>query len=146
MLDEKEVAEIIESDKKKKKVSWNDKKEEGKMDMDSLTFGTSATPSKAKVDKAITQLIKEGYSEVEAASLMGKPITPSGELILNNPTFYESKENIKGRLALRKEKQLSLEKEVQTNRYTFFSMSNIGLGVAVLTAAAVIGVAVSRNK
>lgn len=29
----------------------------------------------------------EGYTEIEAASIAGKPITPSGKMILNHPIF-----------------------------------------------------------
>ncbi|HAT1595137.1 TPA: hypothetical protein JAN72_16215 [Legionella pneumophila] len=130
MQNEKEVKELIQSDKRKK-VKWNDNQTEGQIDEKFLKIGTASTPYKNKLDEEITQLIKEGYSEIEATSIVGKPLTPSGTLILNNPIFYKSKESIDTEKA---------------NRYSFFSIKNIGLGIVALAAAATVGLVVSKNS
>ncbi|HEK3855420.1 TPA: hypothetical protein SM069_003200, partial [Legionella pneumophila] len=53
-------------------------------------------------------------------------------LMLNNPIFYKSKESIDTEKA---------------NRYSFFSIKNIGLGVVALAAAAAtVGLVVSKNS
>lgn len=140
MLNEKEAAELIQSDKKKKKVSWNDNQVDGKINERFLKIGTASTPYKAILNEGINQLMtEEGYSEIEATAIMGKPITPSGTIILKNPIFYQSKESIDKRLLLEREKK-------ESNRYSFFSISNIGVGVVVLAAAAAIGIIATKNK
>ncbi|HIG0326475.1 TPA: hypothetical protein ACX87D_000332 [Legionella pneumophila] len=130
MQNEKEVKELIQSDKRKK-VKWNDNQTEGQIDEKFLKIGTASTQYKNKLDEEITQLIKEGYSEIEATSIVGKPLTPSGTLMLNNPIFYKSKESIDTEKA---------------NRYSFFSIKNIGLGIVALAAAATVGLVVSKNS
>ncbi len=131
MQNEKEVKELIQSDKKKR-VTWNDNQTKGQIDEKFLRIGTGSTPYKNKLDEEIAQLIKEGYSEIEATSIVGKPLTPSGTLMLNNPIFYKSKESIDTEKA---------------NPYSFFSIRNIGLGVvAIAAAAATVGLVVSKNS
>ncbi|AMP89725.1 hypothetical protein [Legionella pneumophila] len=130
MQNEKEVKELIQSDKKKR-VTWNDNQTEGQIEEKFLKVGTASTPYKNKLDERVSQLMEEGYSEIEATSITGKPITPSGEVILNNPIFYKSKESIDTEKA---------------NRYNFFSIRNIGLGIVALAAAATVGLVVSKNS
>ncbi|HAT8224192.1 TPA: hypothetical protein JA352_14945, partial [Legionella pneumophila] len=114
------------------RVTWNDNQTKGQIDEKFLRIGTGSTPYKNKLDEEIAQLIKEGYSEIEATSIVGKPLTPSGTLMLNNPIFYKSKESIDTEKA---------------NRYSFFSIKNIGLGVVALAAAAAtVGLVVSKNS
>ncbi|HDV5708841.1 TPA: hypothetical protein RJD49_000487 [Legionella pneumophila] len=129
MQNEKDVKDLIQSDKKKR-VSWNDNQTEGQIDEKFLKIGTASTPYKNKLNEELVQLMKEGYSEIEATSIVGKPLTPSGQLMLNNPTFYQSKESI------------DIEK---ANRYNFFSIKNIGLGIAALAAVAAVGLVVSKK-
>ncbi|KTC82759.1 hypothetical protein [Legionella cincinnatiensis] len=139
MLNEQNVSALIELDKAekskadKKQVSWSDGKDDGKIDDRFLNVRTAASPSKKLIDKKIKQLIDEGYTEIEAASLVGKPVTPSGKILLNHPTFYTSPESIK-------------QQKEEANRYSFFSMKNIGLGVLALGAAATLGIVLSKNK
>ncbi|HFD2237756.1 TPA: hypothetical protein ACF2PS_000639, partial [Legionella pneumophila] len=73
MQNEKEVKELIQSDKKKR-VTWNDNQTKGQIDEKFLRIGTGSTPYKNKLDEEIAQLIKEGYSEIEATSIVGKPL------------------------------------------------------------------------
>ncbi|HAU0857754.1 TPA: hypothetical protein JBH41_15445, partial [Legionella pneumophila] len=97
-----------------------------------LKVGTASTPYKNKLDTRIAQLMEEGYSEVEATSITGKSVTPRGKVIYNNSVFYKSKESI------------DIEK---ANRYNFFSIRNIGLGVvAIAAAAATVGLVISKNS
>jgi hypothetical protein len=133
MLSEKEVSTLIKADRNKKRVSWIDKKDDGKINEDFIEVHSAATPCKKELDEAIIKLIvDEDYSEVEAASIVGKPVTPSGQVIYNDPTFYKSREHIENRPSLEKEKN-------EGNRYSFFSMENLGLGVTALAVAATIG-------
>ena len=112
-------------DKQKKNVSWIDNQSEGQISKEFLEVGTAATSSQEILENEINELVTEGFSEIEATAMVGKPITPSGELLLNNPIFYESREEIE---------------QQKANRYGFFSMQNIVLGGAVtLAAAATIG-------
>jgi hypothetical protein len=140
MLSEKEVSTRIKSDKKKKTVSWIDKKDDGKINERFLEIHSAATPCKEELDRSVIQLIVDkGYPEVEATSIIGKPITPSGEVIYNNPTFYESREHIESRLSLDKEKD-------EANRYSFFSSENMSVGMTVLAVAATIGFVANKMR
>lgn len=131
MQNEKEVKELIQSDKKKR-VTWNDNQTKGQIEEKFLKIGTASTLYKNKLDESIAQLMEEGYSEVEATSITGKSVTPRGKVIYNNPVFYKSKESI------------DIEK---ANRFNFFSIRNIGLGVvAIAAAAATVGLVVSKNS
>ncbi|HAU9855009.1 hypothetical protein SDA16_10020 [Legionella pneumophila serogroup 1] len=132
MQNEKEVKELIQSDKKKR-VTWNDNQTKGQIEEKFLKVGTASTPYKNKLDTRIAQLMEEGYSEIEATSITGKSVTPRGKVIYNNPVFYKSKESI------------DIEK---ANRYNFFSIRNIGLGVVAIAAAAAatVGLVVSKNS
>ncbi|HAT2029190.1 TPA: Dot/Icm T4SS effector Lem12 [Legionella pneumophila] len=130
MQNEKEVKELIQSDKKKR-VTWNDNQNEGQIDEKFLKIGTASTPYKNKLDESIAQLMEEGYSEIEATAITGKSVTPAGMVIYNNPVFYKSKESI------------DIEK---ANRYNFFSIKNNGLGIVALAAAATVGLVVSKNS
>lgn len=86
MQNEKEVKELIQSDKKKR-VTWNDNQNEGQIDEKFLKIGTASTPYKNKLDESIAQLMEEGYSEIEATAITGKSVTPAGMVIYNNPVF-----------------------------------------------------------
>ncbi|ARB92076.1 hypothetical protein [Legionella longbeachae] len=139
MLHEQEVSALIELDnteklkEDKKQISWADGKDNGKIDDRFLDVGTAASPSKKRIEKKIHKLIDEGYTEIEAASLVGKPVTPSGKVLLHHPTFYASPEQI-------------MQQKEENNRYSFFSMKNIGLGALALGAAATLGIILSKNK
>ncbi|HAT8180826.1 TPA: hypothetical protein JA361_15595 [Legionella pneumophila] len=130
MQNEKEVKGLIQSDMKKR-VSWNDNKTEGQIDEKFLKIGTASTPYKNKLDENIAQLMEEGYSEMEATSITGKPVTPRGKVIYNNPIFYKSKEGIDTEKA---------------NRYNFFSIKNVGLSIVALAAATTIGIVLSKSS
>lgn len=139
MLNEQDVSILIELDNteqsknEKKQVSWSDGKNDGEIDAQFLDVRTAASPSKKLIDKQIHQLIDEGYTEIEAASLVGKPVTPSGKMLLNHPSFYTSPERIK-------------QQKEENNRYSFFSMKNIGLGVLALGTAATLGIILSNRS
>ncbi|KTD10964.1 hypothetical protein Lgra_1930 [Legionella gratiana] len=140
MVNEQDVSTLIELDKtelskkERKQVSWADGKDNGKIDDQFLDVRTAASPTKKLLDKKIRQLIDEGYTEIEATSLVGKPITPSGKTLLNHPTFYTSPESIK-------------QQKEEANRYSFFSMKNIGLGALALGTVATLGIVLSKvNK
>ncbi|AUH72000.1 hypothetical protein [Legionella sainthelensi] len=139
MLNEHDVSAFIELDntekskKEKKQVSWPDGKDNGEIDDRFLDVRTAASSSKKLIDKKIRHLMDEGYTEIEAASIAGKPITPSGKMILNHPIFYTSPERIK-------------QQKEENNRYSFFSMKNIGLGVLALGAAATLGIVLSSKS
>ena len=137
MFTKQEFSDLIHSDKKR--ISWNDHQVEGKIEKGFLQVGRASSPSRAVLNKAINKLIvEEGYPEIEATAVVGKSITPSGKLLFNDPILYESTESIKRRISLEKEARVS-------NRKGFFSMSNIGLGMAVLAVATTIGVVASRK-
>ncbi|MCW8444807.1 hypothetical protein OQJ05_12180 [Fluoribacter gormanii] len=141
---------------KKKNVSWNDGKTEGKIEENFLEVNTSASPTRQVLEKEISELMQSGYSEIEASSMVGKAQTPSGEVIITNPVFYDSKEKIAERKFSAAQtkpingntsdipqenagKTESFESEA-ANRYSFFTPTVIGVGVGVAVAfAATIG-------
>lgn len=166
MLDKQDKSTTIEENKKKT-VSWNDQKTEGKIDEGFLTVEYSASPSNKKLLEEISKLVSKGYSEVEAATLAGRATTRTGEVIVTNPIYYESKASIQERRFSREqtstskessasnktpktspgsaEKPLSSEsEETGANRYNFFSPMNIGLGIAVAVATT-IGIVATRK-
>ena len=106
----------------KKQVSWSDGKDEGKISEEHLQVGIASTPKRAILNDEMKGLIKRGYNETEAAAIVGKPLTISDELMLKEPVFYDSKETI----------------DAARQRYSFFT--KIALGVATVTAVAVVGV------
>jgi hypothetical protein len=142
--DTDEFINNIES--KKKRVTWADKSKDTKTPF--LSYKTAASLSKKQIDKEVDSLIDEhGYTEEEACSIVGKPITPSGRVILLKPSFYDSKEQIDKRKKLREEKlakqqEISLDYENQPptsydlsdNENSFFSFKNIGLTTALAVA------------
>ncbi|PWY57614.1 hypothetical protein DGG96_00510 [Legionella qingyii] len=138
---------------KKKNVSWNDGQIEGKIDEHFLEINTSASPTKQVLEKEISELMQSGYSEIEASSMVGKAQTPSGKVIITDPIFYDSKDKIAERkfsAAQTKSvsaktsdipqenarKTESIESEA-ANRYSFFTQTVIGVGVALAFAATI---------
>ncbi|KTD71250.1 hypothetical protein [Legionella tucsonensis] len=124
--------------KEKKNVSWNDGKTEGQMEKNSLTAGTAASLRKEKLDAKVEKLVSKGYTEIEAAALAGRPMArgiPEPICIITDPIYYASKEEIEQQKLLR-EQSSSKSGKNEANRYSFFSPTNIVLGVA-MTAAAV---------
>ncbi|HDV5708842.1 TPA: hypothetical protein RJD49_000488 [Legionella pneumophila] len=129
MQNEKDVKERIQADKKKR-VSWNDNKTQGQIDKKFLKIGTASSPNKSKLNKKISQLMEEGYSETEATSIVGKSVTPSGKIIFNDPIFYDSQERIE---------------MAKANRYSFFSVKEIVFNVVIGTVLAA-GVFIAANN
>ncbi|MCW8408584.1 hypothetical protein OQJ13_06305 [Legionella sp. PATHC035] len=154
--------------KEKKTVSWNDNKTEGKIDEEHLQIGESFSPTKEILNDEISKLQQNGYTEIEATAIVGKPITPSGIEIIKHEIFYDSSEKIaedkfsktqstspkekspssgdeaqdtKLGLPLQENKQ---EKENAVNPYSFFSPTTIGVGV-ILGVAATLGIAALRK-
>ncbi|KTC92399.1 hypothetical protein OQJ18_10255 [Fluoribacter dumoffii] len=135
------------SAKPKKSVSWNDNKQEGKIDSEFLDIGEGASPTKQILEQEITDLQKMGYSEIEATSMVGKAQTPRGEVIITKPIFYDSREKI----AERKFSQAQVPDaknpdpgSTRINQFSFFSAASIGMGVA-LAVAATVGFAAFKN-
>lgn len=157
--------------KEKNSVSWVDGNDNGQIDQNKLTISPSFSPKKEVLNQQIAELQKEGYTELEATALVGKSATPSGEVIINNPIFYASTKEIQQQKLLR-EKPVSGSKnatptgststvtkeeeeveysinyppsEGESNRYSFFNSTSIGLGLTALAAAATIGFVATRK-
>lgn len=156
MAADKDVVSIlIEKDKVhknikvKKTVKWNDGLENGKIKTECLINCVAASVSKEKLDNEITRLMdEEGYSEIDATAYAGKASTPKGEVIINNPIYYASKEEIKQRYETIKTsiKSVSSSKDIASNRNSFFSAENIALGLVALGTVAVIGLSMTKSK
>ncbi|MCW8398607.1 hypothetical protein OQJ26_07370 [Legionella sp. PATHC038] len=97
--------------KEKKNVSWNDNKTEGQIDEEHLQIGESFSPTKETLDSEISKLQQNGYTEIEATAIVGKPITPSGIEIIKNEIFYDSEEKIAERKFLAAQNYNSIGKE-----------------------------------
>lgn len=94
--------------KEKKKVSWNDGKTEGQIEKDFIKEGAAGSLKKEVVNKELKKLVSQGYTELEAAALLGKSSmqveSSNGEepkYIFTDPIFYASKEEIEQRKLLR---------------------------------------------
>ncbi|VEB36492.1 Uncharacterised protein [Legionella sainthelensi] len=123
----------LTANKKKKTVSWNDNESEGKINEEYLKVGQSASPSKKTLDTQMKQLVEqEGYSELEAAAFTGKPKTLSGEVILNEPTFYSSPEEIKEQVAEKKELKNATGSQEKSIRNSFFRTNMIHIGMPTI--------------
>ncbi|WP_273200426.1 MULTISPECIES: hypothetical protein [Legionella] len=121
-----------------KSVSWNDDKTEGKMDEGHLVIRESASLNKKTLDKQIVELQKSGYTEIEATAIVGKAQTPSGQVIITEPIFYASKEEIAEGKKLREENKV--------NPCSFFSPTTIGVGVGIALAVATVGIVAFSNQ
>ncbi|WP_454782638.1 hypothetical protein [Legionella sp. WA2022007384] len=157
-MKEKQESSTIEAPKKKS-VHWNDGKTEGKVDESFLKVTTSASPTQEVLDKEIHELMKSGYSEIEASSIVGKPLTPSGKVLITEPVFYDSKDKIAERKFLEAQAKPINDQNSNTpqvngakttspengaaNRYNFFSPTVIGVGLALAVAASI---GLSRNS
>ncbi|HHF7372907.1 hypothetical protein [Legionella bozemanae] len=99
--------------KEKKKVSWNDGKTEGQIEKDFVKEGTAGSLKKEKINKELKKLVNQGYTEIEAAALLGKSSMQVGssyergqeipKFIFTDPIFYASKEEIEQRKLLREQ-------------------------------------------
>ncbi|WP_454785568.1 hypothetical protein [Legionella sp. WA2024007413] len=130
---------------KKKSVSWNDGQIEGKIGESFLKVDTSASPTKEVLEAEIAELMKKGFSEVEASSMVGKAQTPSGMVIITDPVFYDSKDQIAERKFSNKQSNPEHVNAAKTtssasessNRYSFFTPTVIGVGMAIAFAATI---------
>lgn len=130
VLSQQENTIALPARKKKKTVSWNDNQSEGKISEQHLKVGPSATPSKKTLDTQMKQLVeKEGYSELEAAAFAGKPQTLSGEVILTEPTFYISPEEIQKQVAEKKELKSANANQEKSIKNSFFRPKMIHIGM-----------------
>ncbi|KTD53754.1 hypothetical protein Lsan_4164 [Legionella santicrucis] len=119
--------------KKKKTVSWNDNQSEGKISEKHLKVGQSASLSKKALNEQMKQLVeKEGYSELEAAAFTGKPKTLSGEVILNEPTFYLSPEEIQKQVAEKKVLKSTSGNQEKNTRNSFFKTNMMHIGMSTI--------------
>ncbi|QLZ67677.1 hypothetical protein FOLKNPGA_00450 [Legionella sp. PC1000] len=109
---------------RKKKVTWNDGKTEDKIEEGYVTEGTASSFKKAVVEEDLKKLVSQGYTEIEAAVLLGKSSMQVGSsyargkeipvFIYSDPIFYASAEEIEQRKLLR-EKSASKVKPSTSN-------------------------------
>ncbi len=137
MLNDEDISTLIKKDKVKKKVTWIDKKDDGKIDEKLHSIGTAASSKKAIINKEMNKLLNDGYSEAQAASYLGVPNTRSGKYIATEGIFYESQEKLN--------EIVKKKKESANNRNGFFSVDNILIGVAVAGVAVSIGMALTKK-
>ncbi|ARB90857.1 hypothetical protein [Legionella longbeachae] len=135
VLIEKTKTISLATSKKKKTVSWNDNESEGKIREEYLNVSESASPSKKILNAQMKQLVEqEGYSELEAAAFVGKPQTLSGDVILNEPTFYASQEEIKDQVAEKKEFKSAIGGQETRTMNSFFRTNMIHIGIPAIDA------------
>lgn len=130
MLSSVDISEQIKAEKKQKRVSWVDGQTDGKVNKKCLITGVAATLKEDLLDDEIFQLMNQGYTEEEASSIVGKPVTPTGKNLYLDPMFYDSKEKIDTNKAEAKAaEQARVNRE---NRHAFFK--DVGF-IAIATTA-----------
>ena len=128
----------VDNKKMVKQVTWADQVDNTNTPF--LRYGSAATLSKKSLDLKVSKLMaKYGYTEEQACAIVGKPITPSGKLLLLEPSFYDSREKIDkqkehDRLNAPSKQSVKVGHEISKYASSFFTTKNIGLATTAIAA------------